>query len=395
MSSPNGRRRDRRAPSQVESTGEARADASAARTGPPQARAAQPGAAHGGGEGSGDGGAASSPYLFDVSDFAASVFGPAGADRSGDGAAAGGQAGSVVAFRGEEGFVPGYWIPANSVAANALGGESGTYVSPGRSMLLHWRVVTVLAVLGLIFGVVFGVVRHPTYTSTQELYVGKTLNVANTAAIAGLATAATQIAQDYAQLATTAAVTNGAEKALHVHQLPGTLAATVVSNTPEIEVIATAKSASVAQRLAGAGAQALMADVSKLNLYSQASLNSLKQQYAAVEVRISNDQSEINALRSQGVPATNPRIQSLQQDVSLGNLQAQTLSSQYANQESPYPAEESVLQSLGPARGAIGDRKKAVEIGAVAGLLIGVLLGVAVASAIDLRRRRATAAARA
>ncbi|MST32014.1 hypothetical protein GHK86_04645 [Acidimicrobiaceae bacterium USS-CC1] len=335
-----------------------------------------------------------------MSDFAASVFGPAaGGDDGSEGAsprvAAGGQATSVVAFRGEEGFVPGYWIPANSVAANALGGESGTYVSPGRSMLLHWRVVTALAVLGLLFGVLFGVVRHPTYTSTQELYVGKTLNVANTAAIAGLATAATQIAQDYAQLATTAAVTNGAEKALHVHQLPGTLAATVVSSTPEIEVIATAKSASVAQRLAGAGAQALMADVSKLNLYSQASLNSLKQQYAAVEVRISNDQSEINALRSQGVPATNPRIQSLQQDVSLGNLQAQTLSSQYANQESPYPAEESVLQSLGPARGAIGDRKKAVEIGAVAGLLIGVLLGVAVASAIDLRRRRATATARA
>lgn len=350
----------------------------------------------------GVGSPASSPYLFDVSAFAAAIFGPAPGDNNGSDGGGGGPStnrtnagGPLVDLRRQNRLVPGYWVPAAGTDVGGSGAQLDTYVSPGRSALFHWRLVALLTALGLVVGVLYGFVRSPTYTSMTDLYVGKTLNVDNTAAIAGLATAATQIAQDYAQLETTAAVTKRVKDEIHAQRIPGTLSASVVSNTPEIAVTATARSAAAAVRLATAGGKALEADVAKLNRYSTARLNSLKQQYAATELRISNDQAQIGTLRSHGVPNTDKRIERLQQDISVQNLQAQTLSSQYANQQSPYPAEESVLQSLGPAKAATSDRKKAIEIGSVSGLLIGLLLGVAVSSAIDLRRRASTSAAQA
>ncbi|HLH46096.1 MAG TPA: hypothetical protein VKV25_02990 [Acidimicrobiales bacterium] len=270
--------------------------------------------------------------------------------------------------------------------------EPQPYTSPGRSALLHWRLVAACTAAALVLGVVGGALNPPTYTATATLYVGKTLSLSNTAAIAGLSTSAASVAQDYARLIATSTVTGGAARRLHRHGLPGTLSATEIPQTPEIQVTGTASSPGTAVRLANAGAQALVADVTSLNVYSTRTLRGLEQTYESLEAQIATDNARINALQDDErggsasvVAALQRRIVSLRMTVSADQLQAGAVSGQYENDYSPFTAEEQVLQVASPAGSATSDRKKSMEIGLVVGLVAGFLIGVGAATRRDLR----------
>jgi capsular polysaccharide biosynthesis protein len=329
----------------------------------------------------------------DVVGFAASIFGDPDDAPS--------QASERPQVPTTRGYLPVVTRRTDPHPARAGGSDEGLYVAPGRSALVHWRLVALLCGVGLVVGVLYGFVRHPTYTSTADLYVGKTLSLSNTAAIAGLSSAASQIAEDYAQLISTAPVTAGAEKLLHRSSLGGSLSASVITNTPEILVTASGHSAALAVALAAAGAASLRSDVTTLNADNASTVNSLAQTYAADEAAIANEQTRLASLQSQasanggGSAALQSQIAQLERTISLETLQAQTVESQYSDQVSPYSSEEQVLQTLGPPRSATSDRSRAMEIGGVGGLFIGLLLGVGIASYEDLvgdwrlRRRRA------
>lgn len=268
------------------------------------------------------------------------------------------------------------------------------YVAPGRSALAHWKVVSVLTIIGLLVGGLIGYERHPIYTATSTLYVGKTLSLSNTASINGLALAATSIAEDYARLMPTATVVRGAERVLHESSLGATLSATVVPQTPEISVYAKGPSPATVVRVANAGAQALVNVVAALNASSAASLSNLRNEYASIEVQINSASSVEGSLKydlAHGIgnaAIAKSRIASLESTISKETLQAQTIEAQYQNQDAPYGSESRVLQVESAAANATSDRKTATEIGGVGGLVGGFLVGVLVASAIDVRHGR-------
>jgi capsular polysaccharide biosynthesis protein len=274
----------------------------------------------------------------------------------------------------------------------------GQYTSPGRSAAGHKRLVGGLAALGLLAGIIFAFVRPPTYTATSTAYVGKTLSLNNTAAIAGLANAATQIAGDYARLISTASVTNTASKELgHPGDLGGTLAASQIPETPEILITATAGDEATAIRLANAGSSALIKTVSQLNAASEGQLKSLLASYQSLEKSISSSQQQVQSLQAQitSLESRDPgssqlsglqsQLSDAQTQVSTDTLQANAVESQYQTQYAPLQQETQVIAPLSAASSAGSDRKKALELGAIVGLAAGLLLGVVLASFSDLR----------
>lgn len=294
--------------------------------------------------------------------------------------------------------------PQQPIAARAPAGEAArdvgrAYVAPGRSALVHLKLVSFVTVLGLLAGFGYAFVGPTSYTSTATLYVGRTLSLSNTAAIAGLSAAATNIAQDYARLIDTATVTTDVEKLMHTQSIDGTLSASVIPQTPEIQVTGTASTPAAARGLAKAGTSALLASVSAINQYNATQLSALQNRYSSLEVQITNENTTIGQLQgtlsahptARDAPALHARIQSLETAISGQTLQAQTVYQQYQSNYSPYPAEESVLQVQSAAGPATSNRKKALEIGLVIGVVFAFILGVAAASYIDIRTDRRAA----
>jgi capsular polysaccharide biosynthesis protein len=275
------------------------------------------------------------------------------------------------------------------------------YVAPGRSALLHWRLVASLVVIGLVGGVAFGVARPPAYTATATTYVGKTLSLNNTAAIAGLADAATTIASDYSRLIGTSSVTDGAAKRLgHPGRLGGTLAASVVPESPEILITATASSERSAVDLANAGSAALIAAVTQVNSTSSSVLSGLLSSYQQLELSINQDQqseaslqARINSLQSSdpgsgSLTSLRSQLATLETTVSADTLKANAVDNQYQSEYAPLQQESQVISALTPGVSLGSDRAKALELGVAVGFFVGLLLGVVLASAIDLARSR-------
>jgi hypothetical protein len=285
-------------------------------------------------------------------------------------------------------------------AAQDEGGAplANRYVAPGQSALLHWRLVGLVTVVGLIFGLAYGVVRPPKYTSTATVYVGKTLSLNNTAAIAGFALAAQEIAADYSRLISSSTVVTAASTYLGHHgDLDGTLSASPIPQTPEITITAVASSQSRANALANAGSKALVATVTALNATSSSQLAKLVSSYQTLEQAINQDQqivnslnAEINSIEKSGkgssqVSGLQSQVATLQTTISTDTLQANAVQNQYQTLYAPLQQEQQVLTPLSSAAAQGSDRKKALELGAVVGIAAGLLLGVLIASLQDLR----------
>ena len=316
---------------------------------------------------------------------------------------------SVVALAGPDGgFSPGGRPDGGSPDGGSRDDErvasasSRTqYSSPGRSALAHWRVVAALTVMGLAIGTDYAYVRTPTYTSSAYLFVGKTLSLENTAAIPGLASAAASVAEDYSRLIDTPSVTARIASALGQNRVvDGSVTASVVAETPEIVVTASAGSAERAVTLANTGASALVTAVNQINSASSADLNGLRSTYVKLEQQINTDQLAEQSLQSQlgraeSADQTSPQsvalrtqLAALQTQVSQDGLDASTAETQYSDAYSPLVAEEQVLKIQSRAISAVGDRKKTLEVSAIGGLFGGGLLGVLAASALDVRADR-------
>ena len=279
------------------------------------------------------------------------------------------------------------------------------YVAPGRSALLHVRLVGLIALVGLLLGVGAAAARHPRWAASEQLYVGKTLSLNNTAAIPGLADAANQIASDYSRLISTSTVQADAARRLgHPGHLGGTLSATEIPQSPQISVDAKAGSQAAAVALADAGSKALMAAVQSINSASSGQLQGLLDQYQSLQSTISNDQgqvgslqSQITSLRASGGSASQigdlqRRLTDLQTEISADQLKASAVQNQYTTSYAPLQQQEQVVSSIGPAQGTGSDRTKYAELLGLIGLVVGLLVGIAVASLRDLRVGRAAPA---
>ena len=284
--------------------------------------------------------------------------------------------------------------PPEAVRRRVIRARGADYVSLGRSAAAHLRLILAIAVAGFVLGLAFGVVRPPTYKAEARLIVGKSISITNVAATAGLPAAAAQFASDYARLAGTEAVSSDAATRLgHRGTLGGSLSASPIPDSPIIRVDASASSTAAATALANAGAQAIIDQVDAINQSNSANLNDLTSSYGQIEFKLFEDTQQVNTLQAE-VNAGGPRASSLETQLNLAKaavatdtLESQAVQAQYDNQYSPVQEDAQVVSLASKAANQGSDRKSYLEIGVVGGALGGLIVGIAVAALIDLRRR--------
>ncbi|HET6873169.1 MAG TPA: hypothetical protein VFH70_00225, partial [Acidimicrobiales bacterium] len=266
------------------------------------------------------------------------------------------------------------------------------YVSLGRSAAAHLYLIMAVAVLGLVLGGAYGVTRPPVYGAEARLLVGKSVTITNEAAAAGIEPAEENFAATYARLANTEAVTANVETKLKRSSLGGGLSASPIPNSPVIRVDATASSQAQAIALADAGAQAIIDQVNSINQTNQATVNQLLTTYNQVEVKLQADSARAASLQSQlnAVFGNNATLQAelnqAKADEATDIIEANALQAQYNNQYSPVQADAAVVNLISNAGATGSDKSKYLEMGLAGGLFGGIIVGIALAALVDLRR---------
>lgn len=284
--------------------------------------------------------------------------------------------------------------------------EPGGFESIGRSAMGHPFLIALITVLGLVAGSAVGYLHPVTYTAQAQLLVGRTSGLAEQE-VPGLATAVQGLASDYARLATTSAVTKDTESILGTATLPGTIVATPVPESSVIDVDGQASTEAGSVALANAAAAALVKVVTTATNDTQAQLSSLMSDYKSSEHQSLLDtanasllQSELNNLSGSigNNPATPAQVQredllkseiaADQTAASAASLQAQAYSSQYTAAVPPLQIQQEMVQQVGNASYTGSNRKSYLEAAGLLGFVGGLVIGLALAAFIDMRRQR-------
>ena len=281
--------------------------------------------------------------------------------------------------------------PRNRAVSEA---EEEGYVSLGRSAARHWIVVAVAAFLGLLFGIGGGAVISSTYTARAEVIVGKSLNLTNTAAIAGFPSAEAQLAQDYARLAGTPAFATALQTNLG-RSVQGSTSASEVPASPVIDVYGSSHSKADAVALANAASAALISAINTVNQQTTSTNQDLLRQYQAQSLIVEQDQQQISHLQAAVSGATGPTQVALEQQLAQQSATTDTdrfkltaLGNQYEAEFNPNMAIQEAVTPLGAAYSQGSNRNSHIEIGGIAGLIAGLLFGLAVAAVTDVTADR-------
>lgn len=285
-----------------------------------------------------------------------------------------------------------------SLSRAALEAEEEGYISIGRSAARHWTILAVAVLVGLLFGTGAGSVISPTYTARAEVIVGKSLNLTNTAAISGFPSAEAQLAQDYARLAGSPTY-EAAIRAKLTTPVHGSTSASVVPQSPVIDVYGYSHSRSGSVALAAAATEALIDTINAVNQQTSSANQSLLGQYQAQSLVLEQDEQKVQALQGQlGSAGANrssleQQLAQAQAVVDTDKFKLSALGSQYQAEFNPNMAIQEAVTPLGDAASQGSNRKSHIEIGGIAGLVGGVLLGLAIAAIMDVtadrRARRA------
>jgi capsular polysaccharide biosynthesis protein len=288
----------------------------------------------------------------------------------------------------------------------------GSFESLGRSAVAHRVLVAAAALLGLAAGAGAGYVHPPTYTAEAQLIVGRTSGLAENE-IPGLAAAVDDLASNYARLVSSSDVISDAESTLHLSSLPGSLTATPVPNSSVIEVIGAAPSEAQALSLANAGAAALVHVVTQVTNDGTAQLAPIIANYQSEDSLVEKAtaeagfyQSELNllvdklgsnptgAVAKSQEQALNAQIAKWQTTADLARLQANAEIGQYDAAVPPLQTQQEMVQAVGTAVYSSSNKTSFIEGGGLAGLVGGLIVGIAGAALIDTRRGRTTMSAR-
>ena len=289
--------------------------------------------------------------------------------------------------------VPSRLKPARRSGRTLIEAEDG-YISLGRSAVRHWGVLAVAILLALVAGIGAGGVISPTYTARAEVIMGKSLNLGNTAAISGFPQAEAQLAQNYSRLAGTPSF--NASLGSHLgHPVQGSVTASQVAQSPVIDVYGSSRTQAGALALANAGSAALIDAINTVNQQTTGANQSLLDQYQAAARVLEQDQQQVSSLQAQVNSAKGATTARLQQQlveasaaVDLDRFKLNSLGNQYQAQFNPSLAIEQTVTPLGRAQAQGGNLLTHMEIGGIAGLVGGLLLGLAIAAFLDVRADR-------
>jgi capsular polysaccharide biosynthesis protein len=285
--------------------------------------------------------------------------------------------------------------------------------SVGRSALDHSWLVSLIVVLALVMGIGAGY-KHPvSYVGDARLIVGRTSGLA-TDEVPGLAAAVQGLAEDYARLITSSTLVKATEANLKMSHLPGALDATALPDSSIIDLQATASNEVTAVTLANAAAAALVTVVVAVTNDGINQLKPILTEYhkaesvfdkATVEVAIL--QNQLDSLETKigsgpptaGDSAAEQTLESAladwQTQASTAQLQASAYSNQYNQALPPLQAQQEMVQQVGIATYSSNNRKPYIEAGGLAGVVVGLIVGLAFASYLDARAERRPRARRA
>ena len=268
------------------------------------------------------------------------------------------------------------------------------YLSVGRSVRNHWRVIGAITAAALVLALAFGLSRTPKYTAEARLVVGKTIQLNNLAATPGLAVASQQLASDYSRLVSTRSVFNDAAKRLGrpAGDVGGGLSASPIPQSPVIKLQGTASTSDGAVAIANAGAASLVDAVNELNGKQLKSAQQLLDQYRQADNTLVRDQQTLKSLQDRLAKEGDSAPQSLkdqvlaaQTAVDADQLNVNAIASDYEGAISPGQLNEQVVQRVGGASETGNDRNSVLQIALVVGLVAGLLVGVGVATLLESR----------
>jgi capsular polysaccharide biosynthesis protein len=238
----------------------------------------------------------------------------------------------------------------------------------------------------------FALHRAPNYTAEARVSVGR-IDLTQPGAITGFATATQALASAYSRAIDARAVVApvsrryGLPEATVLRQL----SATPVPLAPLIRVTGIAASRGGAVRLANGGADALTKYLNDTNSAGNPESARILRRYSDAQLTVARASLAVDAarrsLRDNGdTPARRRAVASADSDLETAKLQAQTISTAYAQSQQGRSLLE-LVSVLSRATDAKSDRRTKLEIYVFGALLCGALLGAALATARENRLR--------
>jgi hypothetical protein len=293
----------------------------------------------------------------------------------------------------------GYTAPGTAeAAAPDAGPRRGDSYEPlltspySAGMLLRylWIIVLCALVLGAV-GVAVGVARKPVYTSTAQLSVGR-LDV-TAQALPGFAQASRDLSQVYSRLAMSDRVVGetASRTGISSADVRSRLSAAAVTQSPIFRLNATGSSAEDAERLARAATTATERYVRELDSTPRNQAELLNQ-YRTVAAQVARLETRVGRLgtllsRSPRARLVRARFNDMRLEIQKQRLRKDALAAAYQDliQRTNQAAGLSVLSQPSTAS---SDRTSYAQKLGLAGLAVGLLVGVSLALALARRRWR-------
>lgn len=255
---------------------------------------------------------------------------------------------------------------------------------PLESIMLKPRIFALPIVILLTAAVVVGFVRKPVYTAESQLIVGSV--VRDYQVNDGQAQAVKDLTDIYSRLVGSAAHLAKVEAALGTSVPTGSLTAAPIANSPLIRLEATGASQQEAVDRTQAGAEQLVAYVDQLRSDSSASGEILLQQISDASTEAASAAAEqarantvLNAAAAADRPAALTQLQQADAALTTANLKLETLKSNYQTVQAANSGGIG-LTVFAPASPVGSDRKSQLVIYVIGSVLIGGLLGMALAT---------------
>ena len=236
-------------------------------------------------------------------------------------------------------------------------------------------------------GAALGYVREPTYTAQSQLAVGE-LNIDNPSAIGSVVAATESLASVYARRIDATEVRQDIREEIRGAPASANISATSVPDSPIVRISAESSDRGTAIRVANSGAEALVAHANELTDPSATS-DRLFERYRTLSLRASEQAARYRRLRRAFGRApgaadqrTLDRVLAELETTRLrrDGLRLQFQTSQQTARSSP------ALRTFALARGASSDRRQAMQILVLLGLIAGAAIGTALAT-FRLNRR--------
>jgi predicted GIY-YIG superfamily endonuclease len=251
---------------------------------------------------------------------------------------------------------------------------------PLAAMRSHWVVVLVLAVIGALGGMAVATQHAKQTTAEARLAVGS--QDLQAYQVAGFAAASHELAADYARFVadspTTQTVVSRSLDGARGRVL--SLSASPIPDSSVVRIEATATTATAAERAAGAIADNL---VRRTASHADQDLKALVARHKAVSLRVANQQARVEEAEAAEAPtrilaAAQAKLATLRMEQTAVSVDYQKTVSSAAPQSS--------LRLIQPATVSGDDRKRTLELYTLAGLAVGLALGLVVATVLARRR---------